>query len=84
MKLGLMTGIVSLMLTSTAFAHCGHCGKEAQGHAEGGAQIHAGAQCPMHGEKNAVLLEAAKALETSNPDLAGKLNAMAASCCGGH
>lgn len=84
MKLGLIVGIVSLMLASPAFANCGHCDKDAHGHKEGAAEVHTGVQCPMHAEKNAVLLDAAKALETSNPGLAGKLKAMAANCCEGH
>ncbi len=72
--------VLTLALAGSAFAHCGTCGV---GDAKGGA-AHSGAQCPMHGEKNAVLTEAAKALETSNPDLAAKLNDMSAKCCGGH
>lgn len=45
---------------------------------------HSGAQCPMHGEKNAILTEAATALEGTNADLAAKLKDLAATCCGKH
>lgn len=82
MKRVVIAGIVSLLLASPALANCGHCDLDkAKAHADG---AHAGAQCPMHGDKNAVLLDAAKALETSHPELAGKLKDLAAHCCGEH
>ncbi len=84
MKRVMIAGIVSLLVASPAFANCGHCGKGAQGQTAGAEEVHAGAQCSLHGEKNAVLLDAAKALETSHPELAGKLKDLAAHCCGEH
>lgn len=41
------------------------------------------AGCPMHksGDKASVLLEASKALEGSNPELAAKVKAIADDCC---
>lgn len=77
--------VLSLALAGSAWAHCGMCGvggEKAKGHAAAGE--HAGASCPMHGEKNATLLEAAGELEVSKPELAAKLKDMAAHCCGSH
>ncbi len=72
--------LLSLALAGPVYAHCGQCG------VEGGkdAAAHSGKQCPMHAEKNTVLSDAAKALETSNPGLSAKLNDMASKCCGSH
>jgi hypothetical protein len=72
--------VFSMALAGVAYAHCGKCGMDG---AEAGS-AHSGVQCPMHAEKNTVLTDAAKALETSNPDLSAKLKDMAANCCAGH
>jgi len=83
MKAWILAGILSLGFASSALAHCGSCGVEGD-HSKKGGEVHAGAHCPMHGEKNAVLNEAAAALEASNPELASKLKDIATNCCGGH
>ena len=72
--------VLSLVLAGHVYAHCGTCGVGEPKHAA----AHSGAYCPMHGEKNAVLMDAAEALESSNPDLSAKLNDMASNCCSGH
>lgn len=83
MKSVISAVVLSLAIATSAFAHCGKCGMEGEHKQEAGA-AHSGVQCPMHGEKNAVLTEAAAALEGSNPELAAKLKDFAAKCCGGH
>lgn len=84
-----------LALSMPAFAHCGKCGMDGDHAAEAAAAApadaaavapaaeaaHMGANCPMHAEKNKVLLDAAKALEGTNADLAAKLKDLAAKCC---
>ena len=85
----MIAGLMVLALSVPAFAHCGKCGMDgdhaaeaaAAAPAEATATAHAGADCPMHAEKNKVLLDAAKALEGTNADLAAKLKDLAAKCC---
>ncbi len=81
MKKLFAVALLSLVLAGQVYAHCGKCGVEG---GKDAAAAHSGKQCPMHAEKNAVLSEAAKALETSKPDLSAKLNDMASKCCSGH
>ncbi len=82
MKTLLLAGLLSLSLVAPVYAGCGACGMDHGKESDAG--THAGKMCPMHGEKNATLIEAADALEKSHPELAKELKHMADHCCGGH
>lgn len=86
MKVAIFAGLLSLAMISPVYAGCGMCGddKPHDKHDSAEHAAHSGKMCPMHGEKNEVLLEAAKELKKSNPELASELEAMAKNCCGGH
>jgi hypothetical protein len=87
MKKWMSVLVVSLMLASPAFAHCGKCGM-GDDHAAPAATAEGAAgeaKCPMmKGEMAATIQEAVKALETSNPELSAKLAKAAENCCAKH
>lgn len=78
MKAWMVAGMMIFALSASTMAMAE--GEQAAA-ATPAAEEHAGANCPMHAEKNKVLLDAAKALEGTNAELAGKLKDMAAKCC---